>query len=182
MLHPSARGRSGSTLARRQGRPDLRAALGAGIIAGTVFLALEMILWPLLDLGSAWVPVRMIAAIMLGPDVLPPPATFHVGIFLAALLVHFSLSILYSLIFAGGRYLLLHGWDRPGLAELPHGIYGLLIYLINFYLFTNLFPWFVEARHEISVLVHLTWGLTLPWAYDMLAPLKLPPSRSGDPG
>jgi hypothetical protein len=161
----------------RRRHPDLRATLGAGVIAGIIFLALEMILWPLLGLGSTWVPVRMIAAILLGPGVLPPPSTFHPGIFLAALLVHFSLSTVYAFLFAGARWLLFHGWNRPGLAELPNGLYGLLIYLVNFYLFTDLFPWFIEARHEVSVLVHLTWGLALPWAYDLLVPreARVPP-------
>jgi hypothetical protein len=150
-------------------RLDLRATLGAGLVAGAVFLALEMVLWPLLGLGTAWVPLRMIAAILLGPEVLPPPSGFHAGVLVAALLVHFSLSTVYASVFSAMRYLLLHGWNQPGLAELPHGMYGLVIYLINFYLFTGLFPWFVEARHEISVLVHLVWGLMLPWTYDTLS-------------
>ncbi|MFB8830009.1 hypothetical protein ACE0DR_13370 [Azotobacter sp. CWF10] len=51
---------------------DVRAGVWAGVIAGVVFLALEMLLVPLLMGGSPWGPPRMIAAIVMGRDVLPP--------------------------------------------------------------------------------------------------------------
>jgi len=41
------------------------------IIAGLVFMALEMMLVPLLQGGSPWGPPRMIAAIGMGKEVLP---------------------------------------------------------------------------------------------------------------
>jgi hypothetical protein len=63
----------------------------SGIIAGAVFLVLELVLWPVAGLGRPGEPVRMIAAIVLGPDVLPPPAGLQPGILLAAMLVHLSL-------------------------------------------------------------------------------------------
>ncbi|MGQ0814996.1 MAG: DUF2911 domain-containing protein [Gemmatimonadota bacterium] len=55
--------------------PDLSATVLSGLIAGVVFIVLDITLVPLFGLGSPWEPVRMIAAIVLGRDVLPPPAT-----------------------------------------------------------------------------------------------------------
>ena len=53
-----------------------KAALWAAIIAGIVFMMLEMIMVPVFMGGSPWGPPRMIAAIGMGKGVLPPPATF----------------------------------------------------------------------------------------------------------
>jgi hypothetical protein len=81
---------------------DWRAGVYAGLIAGVVFLILEMgMVW--LFMGeSPWAPPRMIAAIVLGEGVLPmppdKPATFSLGIVMTAMIIHFVLSIIYGLI------------------------------------------------------------------------------------
>jgi hypothetical protein len=78
---------------------DWRAAVWAGLTAGLVFMVLEMLLVQLFGDGTMWGPPRMIAAIVLGRDVLPPPATFAAGVFVAAMVVHFVLSLAYAFIF-----------------------------------------------------------------------------------
>lgn len=146
-------------------RYNWKAAIAAGIIAGAVFIILEMVLVPVAGLGTPWEPIRMIAAIVLGPDVLPPPDTFSLPIFMVAMLLHFSLSIFYATIYAA----IWHGFLRLGArlpTTLPTGLFGLVIYLINFYGFTALFPWFAQARNWISILTHVTWGFILPVAYE----------------
>src|SRR5688500_5057098 len=68
-----------------------RSAIWAGIVAGAVFMILEMLLVQLLGLGSMWAPPRMIATIVMGRDVLPPPDTFDarvVGAASASRLLH----------------------------------------------------------------------------------------------
>jgi uncharacterized membrane protein YagU involved in acid resistance len=75
-------------------RPDWRAA----IMAGVVFLALELVLATLIPGGSPWASPRMIASIILGRGVLHAPATFEAGIMVAALVVHFVLAIVFALI------------------------------------------------------------------------------------
>ncbi len=61
----------------------------------------------------------MIAAIILGKEVLPPPATFNLSIFVTALVVHLILSIAYVLILAW----VIDRWDmeRALLAGLVFG-------------------------------------------------------------
>ena len=71
---------------------DWRAAIIAGIAAGAVFLLLAMFLTAKY-VGSLWVVTRLAASVLLGKAVLPPPATFTVGTFVAAAIVHFALSM-----------------------------------------------------------------------------------------
>ncbi len=139
---------------------DWKAATWAGIIAGFVFLALEMVMVPLFGGGSPWGPPRMMAAIVLGEGVLPPPATFELGIIMAAMGLHLVLSIVYAVIFALTVSRLSLG---PALAL--GGVGGLILYLVNFYGFTALFPWFAMARNWISIFGHLVFGLVAAGAY-----------------
>lgn len=147
------------------------AAVAAAIIAGVVFLVLELAMAPLFLGMSPWAPVRMIGAMILGQDVLQP-ATFNVGVLAAALLVHFVLSIIYAIIFG----LLLHRWMIAGAAQpsvavvsLAGVIFGLVLYLINFYGFTAVFPWFAEARNWVSLFAHPVYGLILAVSYRGIA-------------
>lgn len=105
----------------------------------------------------------MIAAIALGTDVLPPPATFDAGIVLVALLVHFALSIIFAMVFA-----VVICRVRVGAALALGTLGGLALYLINFYGFTAVFPWFAEARNWISVFAHLVFGLGVGFSYKAL--------------
>ena len=140
--------------------PDWPAAVYSGLIAGAVFMMLEMIMVPLFLGGSAWGPPRMIAAIVMGKDVLPPPATFHLGILIVAMIVHFTLSIIYAVLF---------DWvtERMGLTTtiLLGAVFGLLLYLINFYGFTAIFPWFAMARNWVSIFAHIVFGVSVAVAY-----------------
>ncbi len=139
-----------------------RSAISAGLIAGLVFLILEMVLVATVGGGTPWAPPRMIAAIVMGDGVLPPPADFNPVIVLIGFIVHFVLSVVLALIFAAivtGRGLTLATTVIAGI------VFGLIIYGINFYLMTELFPWFAMARNWISVLAHAVFGGVLGWVY-----------------
>ena len=150
--------------------PDWPAAVYSGLIAGAVFMVLEMIMVPLFMGESAWAPPRMIAAIVMGEGVLKPP-TFHLGIFTVAMIVHFSLSIIYAVIF---------DWvtERLGLTAtiLLGAVFGLLLYLINFYGFTAIFPWFAMARNWVSILVHIVFGVSVAVAYKQIEQYRARPA------
>src|SRR3977135_4387947 len=77
-----------------------RSAVLAGIAAGVVATLVQIALWwaaseplPAILFRDA----RLTAAIVIGRQALPPPATFDWSIMLVATLVHFSLSIAYGL-------------------------------------------------------------------------------------
>ncbi len=148
------------------GQLDGKAAVWAGLVAGVVFMMLEMILVATVGGGSPWGPPRMIAAILMGHQVLPPPATFDLVIFLAAMLVHFVMAI----ILAFPAAWVIWQWRLSLLASLGAGVaYGVTIYLVNFYGFTALFPWFAMARTPITLISHAMFGLVLGGTYHALA-------------
>lgn len=59
----------------------------------------------------------------------------------------------------------LRGW----VALAAGGFYGLMLYMVNLYGLTMLFPWFSVARDWITLLAHLVFGLTLAAACLLLA-------------
>ena len=139
---------------------NIKSAILSGVIAGFIFVILEMIMVPLFAGGSPWGPPRMIAAVILGSEVLPPPATFEPGMMLVAILVHLSLSIIFGLILAA----FIHQLNMA--RSIYFGLaFGIVLYIINFYIFTEFFPWFVNARNWITVFSHAVFGLTAGWMY-----------------
>ena len=135
---------------------DWKAAAWAGLIAGLVFVMAEMLMVWLFLGQSPWGPPRMIAAMVLGKDVLPPPADFSMMATMVAMLIHLPISVVYGLVIGW----LVHRFDM-GLAVLIGLVVGVLaIYGINFYLVAPaVFPWFVEARHWVSLVAHALFGV-----------------------
>lgn len=148
------------------------AAARAGLVGGAAFLALDMVLVPLFS-GGGSEPLRLIAAIVLGEKVLSPSATMSASVVLVALLVHMVLSTLYGLTIS----LIVH---RTGIAtaSLLGSIAGLGLYVLNFYVFTSVFPWFATERTWVTVLVHLVFGFVVAWSYTSMTPLAHQPSRT----
>jgi hypothetical protein len=146
---------------------DWQAALWAGLIAGAIFMMMEMVLVATVGGGSAWGPPRMIAAILMGQEVLPPPATFDLGIFATAMAIHFALSVIYALVLAW----IVSRWHlSTGLALAAGAVFGVVIYLVNFYpVASALFPWFAMARNWITILSHVVFGISAAWVYVEMA-------------
>ena len=144
-------------------RSHLKAGALAGLIAGAVFMMMEMGLVALSG-GSPWGPPRMIAAIVMGEGVLPPPASFDLMIMMAAMAVHLMLSIIIGVGFAfiAKRFGLL-------MAVGVGAVVGLALYVVNFYGMTAIFPWFAMARNTISIVSHIAFGMVLGLSYHRLA-------------
>lgn len=141
-----------------------RAILWAGLVSGAVFMALEMAMMPVLIGASPWAPLRLTAAITQGTSVLTPIDTFDLGAAFAAVLIHFTLSLAYALLFA------VIGKGHSIATDASVGaLFGLALYVVNFYLFTALFPWFAELRHWASVVGHLAYGGVLGATYAAFA-------------
>ncbi len=144
---------------------NLKAGIGAGLIAGLVFLIAEMVLVGTVGGQSPWGPPRMIAAIGMGEDVLPPPATFDAGIVMVAMLIHFALAAVLGVLFA----VLIGRFVTSTVAALATGaVFGLVVYFVNFYGLTGMFPWFAMARNGISIFAHVLFGVVLAWSYRRL--------------
>lgn len=141
---------------------NLKAAIWSGLVAGIVFMALEMALVMLVQGESPWAPPRMIAAIGMGDGVLPPPATFDPGIVAVGMAIHFALAIVLAIILA---WAISRFEPRLGASIVGGAIFGLVVYYIDFYGFTALFPWFAMARGPIGIFAHAVFGAVAGGTY-----------------
>ena len=142
---------------------DWRAAFWAGIIAGAIYLVAQMALLAQITGGSPWIVPRRIAAIVLGESVLPPPATFDLTIFLVSLLLHLFLSVIYTLILA----FIIHRWGLI-VGIVGGALFGLALYVINYYTFSIFFPWFFPVRSWVDILSHMLFGAVAGGVYEAL--------------
>ncbi|KVC70229.1 hypothetical protein WI73_14850 [Burkholderia ubonensis] len=143
--------------------PVWRAAVIGGCVAGAVFLVIQVVAAAIIG-HDAWAPLRMIAAIYFGDDALAPSTTVEVGTLLAALGVHFALSIVFALILA--VIIACFSLDSSvGMASVAGAVFGVLLYVVNYYGMTQVFPWFADARGWVSALDHIVFGLIVSDAY-----------------
>lgn len=143
--------------------PDWCAAAFAGLVAGGLFLILEVSATWMMG-ASPWEPLRMTAAILMGHGVASPATSIGPGITLVALVVHFSLSVLFGLVLAA--IMAMFSFDSSlGMATLAGVIFGLAVYWLDFYGMTRVFPWFGDARGAASLMTHLVFGLVAGVTY-----------------
>jgi hypothetical protein len=145
---------------------SLGAAVGAGIISGIVATVVQVALWwlfkePLPEI--LYRDARLTAAILMGPEVLPPPASFNWNVMIVATFIHFFISVACGIILAYLAFRL----DRL-FSLLMGAIFGMVIYMINMYGFTSIFPWFSIARDWITFFTHIVFGVCLAGVYKQL--------------
>lgn len=141
---------------------DWRAAVWAGIISGAVFLIIAMALTAVY-VGSPWVVTRLLASVLLGSGVLPPPATFTAVTFLVSLILNFLLSVAFACTIA----FVLHRWGLV-VGILGGALFGLGLYAINFYTLSYFFPWFFPLKSWIMVVAHVVFGALAGGTYEAL--------------
>ena len=145
---------------------DWRAALYAGIAAAILSTAIQTALWAALTdafPGILYRDARFAAAIVMGPRALTPPASFDWTVMSVATIVHFTLSIVYAFVLSALITRL-----RPLGALLAGAAFGLLVYGLNMYGFTTLFPWFEEDRDWITAAAHAAFGAIAAGVYKAL--------------
>lgn len=142
---------------------EWRAIIGAGVIAALAFAVFETLMYAVALGQSPWVPTRMAAAILLGPAALEASGPPGLQVAMAALFVNFVLGILYALILS----LIIRGLPQ-GPAMITGGLFGVLIYLVNFFWFDAVYPWVAEAQNYVSAIGHGLFGFVLAWSYKVL--------------
>lgn len=153
--------------------PDWRAAALGGIAGGTVYLIIQMITAAVSGV-SIWLPLRLIAAIVLGQEILLSPPTFDLGIVVLALLLHFSLATLMGLIF--GLLVASNLFDASWVTASVSGVlFSSVIYFFNFYGLTEFFPWFLAERDWPTFLAHALFGMVMADVYLKLERKGRPP-------
>ncbi|MGH8809445.1 MAG: hypothetical protein ACREX0_16345 [Noviherbaspirillum sp.] len=142
--------------------PDWIAAAVSGFVAGAVLMVLELI-WSAIGDVSPWTTTNMIAAITMGSDVMQSNE-FDFSVIMAALLTHYVLGTVYGMILAA-IIAPFHFDSSPGLAMLIGAVFGLALYLLNFYGMVRFFPWFAEMRNWVTVWAHVIFGMTAAFMY-----------------
>lgn len=127
--------------------------LVGGELGGTVFAVLTLWFTTSVDLGRDTA-LLMISTVATGQNSIEDgSASVAMGV-----LVHLMLSALYGVIFS----FLVPRMRTNGTLLLSGGVYGLIIYLVNFRILSPvLFPAFQDANQPFEVLVHLVYGQVL---------------------
>ncbi len=127
-----------------------------GVIAGVAFAMFEMLATALLNGAAAFfMPLRMIGAIALGPGALQPGYSLLTA-GLVGMVIHMMLALVFGIVFA-----LLVAYV-PALANSPMALlaaasaYGLLLWLVNFYLIAPVvgWTWFAMANPVVQFIAH----------------------------
>ena len=131
----------------------------AGIVAGTLATVAQVLLWTATG-QDAWMLLlrdsRLTAALVLGEPVLSPLGGFDFRVLLAATVVHFSLSVLYAAVLLPAARRL-----APVPSLLAGAGFGALLYFLNLYGLTSVFPWFTVTRGGITLMAHLVFGMAV---------------------
>jgi hypothetical protein len=144
-------------------RPDWTAAAVAGFVAGALLMVLDL-LWSTIFVGvSPWDTSHRIAAIAFGPDALRS-SDFNFWIVAAALATHYLLGIVFGMVMAA--VIAPFHFDSSGAMVLVTGaVFGLALYLLNFYGMVRFFPWFAEMRSVATLIAHLIFGMAAALMY-----------------
>jgi uncharacterized membrane protein YagU involved in acid resistance len=115
-------------------------AAAGGVIAGIAFAAFEMIAGAvLMGVDNTFMPLRMIAGIVLGPQTLDPTFSLPSAVFVAVF-VHLMLSVGFALIFVA--VVQPTSTMRSTNTLLVSGsLYGLGLWLVNFYVIAPVMGW-----------------------------------------
>jgi hypothetical protein len=143
--------------------PDWPAAAVSGFVAGAVLMVLEL-LWTALGQGvSPWPTTHKIAAILMGTDALQSTG-FSVSVVALALVIHYVLGIVFGMILCA-VIVPFHLEDSIGMALFVGALFGLVLYLFNFYVMTRFLPWFVDMRGVATFMAHVMFGMTAAAMY-----------------
>lgn len=147
-------------------RPDWAAAVTSGLIGGAVLMVLDL-LWSVAVSGdSPWRTSHLIAATVMGQDVLQS-SEFSFGVVALALAVHYVLGIVFGLVLA----IIIAGFhyeSNPGVLEVIGMVFGAGLYLVNFHAMSTFFPWMAELRGWAAFIAHLVFGLSVAMTYPWL--------------
>lgn len=143
---------------------DWGASGWAGLAAGASFILLQTFSALVFGGGGGGTEaLRRLASIVLGRAVLDPNLPLTAVVFLAAALVHIQLSMIYSRILAA----MIHR-RSVGLALVIGTLFGAGLYVLNYYVFSSFFPWFVSARGPSALISHLAFGAIAAGLYKYL--------------
>jgi hypothetical protein len=141
---------------------DWRAAIIAGVLAGIVFVLINMALASSL-LGNARLPFQLAASLVLGPSVLPPAPDLGAHVFVIGGAVHLGLAIAFTCLIA----FCLHRWGI-WIGIIGGGLFGLALYSINYYFVADFIPGFAALRGWLMASTHIAFGACAGGIYEAI--------------
>ncbi|HBY99183.1 MAG TPA: hypothetical protein DEP84_35430 [Chloroflexi bacterium] len=112
-----------------------------GLIAGIVFAVFEMVVAALLNgVNAFFMPLRMIGGIVLGSQALQPAYPL-VSAAVTGIVVHMILSMVFGVIFAVIVAYIPQLASTPAWLLVSASVFGLLLWLVNFYLIAPAAGW-----------------------------------------
>ena len=143
--------------------PDWQAAAVSGFAGGAVLMVLELFWSNMITDTSPWATSHLIAAILMGRDALQSTG-FSIGVVALALLTHYMLGIIYGVMLAA-IIAPFHFDSSAGMVLLTGAVFGLALYLLNFYGLVRFFSWFAEIRGWQTLMAHLIFGMSAAILY-----------------
>ena len=148
---------------RERRAPDWPAAAAAGLSAGAILMVVDL-LWSISATGSGpWVASRMIAAMVMGPDVMQS-ASFSLGIVAMALIAHYVLGVIFALVLVAISSPMRLD-STLTIAVVTGAVFGFALYIFNFNVMVRVFPWFTEIRGWGTLLVNIVFGVSAAVLY-----------------
>jgi cytochrome c oxidase subunit 2 len=147
--------------------PNWVVAAVAGFAAGAVLMVLDL-LWSSILTGGPWRTSHMIAPIFIGADAVRSTGfDFSVGIVAIALAVHYVLGIAFGLVLAA-IMVPLHLDATVRRALVTGAVFGLILYVVNFFGMVRWFPWLADLRGWATIAAHLVFGMVAALLYRKL--------------
>ena len=148
-------------------------AVGAGLLAGAIFLLLEMITAVVFGAGTPFGPAQVTLHGLTGGDGLPE--RLNVGLVLSGLLLHFVLAVVVTVPLA----ILIHPWRDILLCAVVGLTMGAALFFLNEALLARMLPIWTEARYGFMIVDYAIFGMTGAIAYKRLQ-RRRHPETSGD--
>lgn len=144
-------------------QPDWAAAAVAGFGAGGILMVLELAWTALASTRDPWLATHMIAAMVMGWDALQSSG-YGFGVLAAALAVHYILGIAFGIMLAA----LIAPFQldsSTGMVLFAGAVFGLVLYVLNFYGMSGAFSWFAELRGWPTAIGHMIFGMSVAYIY-----------------
>jgi hypothetical protein len=143
--------------------PQWMPAAVSGFVAGAVLMVLELI-WATFVAGSdTWETAHQVAALVMGERALASSG-FDLFIVFVALINHYVLGIVFGLALA----LMMapfHFDSSPAMAAVAGGVFGVILYVFNFYGMVYFFPWMSDMRGVSTLLAQIAFGVAAALVY-----------------
>lgn len=143
---------------------DWPAAAVAGLAAGAVLMVLNLLWSATVSGDSLWRSSHLVAALLMGPEEALASSGFNLGVVVVALATHYALGVAFGLALA---FIIVgfHWESNVGAMQIIGALFGLALYLFDFYAVAQIFPWFAELRGWPTLVAHLVFGVVAALLY-----------------